>query len=120
MKDLLRRNKVNACFKNYDRIVAVSESVRQSFIDATGISRNICVKYNTFNIPYILQCSKEKNFHLLKQNGQITLSSVGKLESVKGFDRMRIRILAKLKKDGIFTWNVIGEGIDREKIGKHD
>lgn len=116
MKDLLRRNKADVCFKNYDRIVAVSESVRQSFINATGISRNICIKYITFNIPYILQCAKEKDFHLLKQKGQITLCSVGKLESVKGFDRM-IRILAKLKKDGIFfTWNVIGEGVDRAKL----
>lgn len=118
MKDLLRRNKVDACFKNYDRIVAVSESVRQSFIDVTGISKNICVKYNTFNIPYILECAKEKDYHLLKQEGKITLCSVGKLEAVKGFDRM-IRILAKLKKEGIFfTWNVIGEGIDRVKLEK--
>ena len=117
MKDLVRRNKVEKCFKNYDRIVAVSESVRQSFIEATGITKNTCVKYNTFNIPLILESAKEE-CHLLQHENEIILCSVGKLESVKGFDRM-IRVLARLKEEGIiFTWNVVGEGIDREKLEK--
>lgn len=116
MKELVQRKKVEACFKNYDRIVAVSESVRQSFVEVTGISKNTCVKYNTFNIPFILECAGEKGLSLLKNENGITLCSVGKLESVKGFDRM-IRVLAKLKNDGIlFTWNVVGEGSERNKL----
>lgn len=116
MNDLVRRNQVNKCFEHYDRIVAVSESVRQSFLEVTGISKNTCVKYNTFNIPFILQSSKEKNCQILKNESQITLCSVGKLEPVKGFDRM-IRVLARLKEEGIlFTWNVVGEGKERENL----
>lgn len=116
MKDLVRRNRVDMCFRNYDRIVAVSESVRQSFIETTGILKNTCVKYNTFNIPLIMESAKAKDYRLLKNENGITLCSVGKLEPVKGFDRM-IRVLARLKEDGIyFTWNVVGEGIDRDKL----
>lgn len=116
MKDLIHRNKIKSCFEKYDKIVAVSENVKQSFIETTGISTNVCVKYNTFNIPSILERSKEKNCWLLRNENQIALCSVGKLESVKGFDRM-IRVMARLKEEGIFiTWNVVGEGEDRHKL----
>lgn len=116
MKDLVRRNKVEECFKNYNSIVAVSESVRKSFVEVTGISKNTCVKYNTFNIPFILECSKEKDCRLLRNEKMITLCSVGKLEPVKGLDRM-IRVLARLKENGIcFTWNVVGEGAEKDKL----
>jgi len=118
MKDLVRRNKADLCFRNYNRIVAVSESVRESFIEVTGISERTCVKYNTFNILHIQESAKENNYHLLKNPKGITLCSVGKLESVKGFDRM-IRVLARLKENGIFyTWNVIGEGVERSNLEK--
>lgn len=116
MKDLVRRRKVEECFKNYNRIVAVSESVRKSFVEVTGISKNTCVKYNTFNIPFILECAKENDCRLLRNKKTITLCSVGKLEPVKGFDRM-IRVLARLKENGFcFTWNVVGEGAEKSNL----
>ena len=51
----ITKQDIQKCFENYNRIVAVSEDVKNSFINASDINDNrLVVKYNTFDNEKII------------------------------------------------------------------
>ena len=119
MKRLRKREKIQDCFKNYNRIVAVSEEVKDSFVRVSGIEENVCVKYNTFSVEEIRKKSEDVVDDKKFLQGDITFCSVGKLEQVKGYMRL-IKIIKRLVDDKInVCLNLVGGGSERKELEKY-
>ncbi len=111
------RSEAQKCYHRMNRIVAVSESVKQDFIDIfQWTSENISVLYNTNESEKIRKNSKE-NIDIFK-NSEFNLISVGSLKPVKGFDRL-VRIHAHLRKNGIPVHTyILGKGPQKNELEK--
>lgn len=107
---------------NYiDKIFAVSENVRKSFIkvhpeciNKVYLSENIIDKEEIIN----LSREKIKNNTLWNDNvkDQIKILSVGRLVKLKSYDLI-IDTALKLKKNGLnFSWIILGEGEEHKNI----
>lgn len=105
------------CYKQFDRIICVSESARNGFIGKFGDGYNIDVIYNLLDENLVIQKSKEKiisDEHWDEKH--INLVSIGRLSEEKGFDRL-IRITRRLReKNDKFTLRIIGDGKEKEKL----
>ena len=116
IKSFKSKEKLQKCFKSYDAIVSVSKSVEDSFKSVSGLTENLCVIYNTFDVKGIQQKAEERIDGRFLQRDCIKLCTVGTLSKVKGFDRL-INICQRLKEDGHdFVLNIIGEGTERKYL----
>ncbi len=114
MNTLVREKKVEECFKNYNRIVAVADSVKDSFIETTGIKDNVITLYNTFDVDEIIEKSKEQCDGF--QN-TIKLVSIGKLEKVKGYERLLVAFNNLVHNDNLnLSLVIVGEGSERKSL----
>ena len=113
MTQLLKENKAEECFRNYNRIIAVSDTVRNSFLKTVGSDYNVETLYNTFDVRGILAAAKEKCE--LPAAG-LKLVSVGKLEDVKGYERL-LEAFAGVIRDGMdCSLTIVGKGPDEAKL----
>lgn len=106
--------------KSYERfckVLFVSEASRNSFIHQTGWSSlptDVC--HNVINTDEILRLSSDKiNFQL--NLSKMNLCSVGRLNEIKGYDRL-VRILGNLKQKITIDWClfILGHGEQRSVI----
>ena len=108
------RNKEEAirCYESFDRLVCVSESVRQ---DLPVAQEKAAVLYNPIDARAIRRlAAQEPPFPL--PEGNIKLCCIGRLTAVKGFDRL-IPILRRLKDNGFpVCCYLLGEGAEREHL----
>lgn len=104
------------CYENFDAIVCVSETIRDSFIKKYGMSEKVHLIYNVIDSDKILSRASEP----------IDLSSYprplfllcGSFRKVKGYDRM-VRVCSKLKDEGYdFSAIIMGIGYERDDIEK--
>ena len=94
---------IQKCFKQYDRIVSVSEDVRQSFIRATDINDDrLVVKYNTFDVEKIKTLAIEPINNSFEEKRGISICTVGKLEEVKGHKRL-LSVMNRLIDNNFFA-----------------
>lgn len=100
-------------FRQYDRIVCVSEVARRSFANAAGFEDNVLAYFNPVNSQNIRQRAQEK----VELSLDVPLvCAVGRLAPEKGFDRL-VRIHKNLLDKGIYhRLIIVGEGQEREKI----
>src|SRR5690606_27495346 len=118
IKSFKTKDKIQNCFKTYNAIVSVSKSVEDSFKEVSGLNEKLHVIYNTFNVKKIIESSLESVETGIFEDNVLNIISVGKLNKVKGYDRL-ISVMGKLKNDGInFNLIIVGEGEEREKIGR--
>ena len=116
IKSFKSKEKLQKCFKSYDAIVSVSKDVEDSFKSVSGLTENLCVIYNTFDVKGIQQKAEERIDGRFLQTDSTKLCTVGTLSKVKGFDRL-INICQRLKEDGHdFVLNIIGEGTERKYL----
>lgn len=103
------------CYKEFNKIICVSEEVKNRFISKTGITKNIYVQINPIQSDEILNRSEEKIEENLNENGLI-VSTVGRLVKEKGYDRL-LQIHNKLIQEGIIhsLW-IIGDGIEKKNL----
>ncbi len=100
------------CYKKFDKIVCVSETVKEAFTKRFGISDNLIVKYNLLDDKDVLERAKEP----VEKSDRIRIVSVGRLVRRKGFDRL-LFVIKHLKKEGIDCELVIvGDGSRREEL----
>ncbi len=100
------------CYKRFDKIVCVSETVKEAFTKRFGITENLIVKYNLLDDKDVLERAKES----VERSERLRIVSVGRLVRRKGFDRLLI-IMRKFKKEGIDCELVIvGDGSRREEL----
>ena len=111
IKSFKTKEHIQKCFKNYDRIVAVSREVKDSFIKVSDINdERLVVKYNTFDVEKIKTFALESiNFPFEAKCGT-TMCVVGKLEDVKGHQRL-LDTIKKLISNGIYAQlMIVGDG----------
>ena len=104
-----------SCYKKFDKIVCVSNDVKDKFIEKTGINDGVCVQINPIDSNDIIKKSNEVIVKNLNTEGLI-VCTVGRLVKAKGYDRLLIAH-KKLINEGIhhILW-IVGDGIERKKL----
>lgn len=106
-------------YSKLDAVVGVANSVISSFEIYTGINGNTYVLYNTNDTKRIeLLLSNGEGGLKSEENRLFTIISVGRLEHIKGFDRL-IHVAHKLVKNGYnINLEIVGDGSQREALEK--
>lgn len=95
------------CYSKFDKIVCVSETIRQSFIKKYGFADKTVIIPNVIDIENVLHLSQEP-CDVPTEHPYFT--TAGRFESIKGYDRL-IDILSNLKQSGyFFRFDMMGEG----------
>ncbi len=112
-------NEMNECYGSFDKIVCVSETVKNNFLSLTDLMTECTVLYNVNETEKIIQLSNEKQNTISVLDESKNIISVGRLSmSHKGYDRL-IRIHKKLLDNGINNkLYILGEGEDKDKLQK--
>lgn len=104
------------CYQAFDKIVCVSETVKQHFEVISGINDKTMVLYNTNDTADIKRRKNELVDDLVLNYGEINIFSVAKIAPSKGYDRLA-RIQKRLKDEGIRTHvYIIGTGDAQKEI----
>lgn len=104
-----KQQKMYAC---YNKVVAVSQNVGDSFTRQFGCDHDVRVLYNAIDETEILGRAAAFPVH----NEAFTFVSVGRLAHQKGFDRL-LDACALLKKDGAdFHLQILGTGPEQENL----
>ncbi len=127
--DLIKENKTDKFFKNiehekkiyenFDYIIAVSEIVREQFINKLSFSQKekVLVKYNAIDEKAIIEKSREPMDDIEKK--QFTICTIGRLSVQKGYDRL-LKVVQKLNSDEInFDLWIIGEGSEEKNLREY-
>lgn len=111
----LMRAFIRLTFPLADRVVAVSEGVRQDLVSYFGIAaEHIVVLHNPIDVVRIRKASEEEP--VVTANGGLALIvGVGRLVKLKGFDVL-IRAVARLPNPRRARLQLIGEGEERERL----
>ena len=105
--------KLKKYYMAYDKVVCVSENVKDSFVQLFGETPEAVVLYNVNDEEEILK--KAQAFAVPKEDVPV-IASLGRLAEEKGFDRL-ISACAMLKQDGYqFQLRILGEGPERQNL----
>lgn len=103
------------CYRNFDKIICVSQNVKDMFIKRFGISDNIDVVYNVLDTKTILKKSQEH----VEKNSRFRIVTVGRAEYQKGFDRL-MRIHKRLIDEGFdHELMIVGDGSQKPELEKY-
>lgn len=102
-------------YGKFDKVVCVSSGVRDKFIEKTGLQKNIIVQTNPIDSNNILKLA-DMELDFKKENNDIIVCAVGRLEPVKGFDRL-LEVHKRLINEGIIhkIW-FVGDGKERVNL----
>ena len=103
-------------YDKFDIVACVSKKVKESILNCYHDIKESIVLYNTNETDKILLLKDESISDINFDSDGYKLCAVGKLEKVKGFDRL-LRIYEKLLKDGFQSHlYILGEGSERAEI----
>lgn len=107
------------CYGRFDRIICVSQTVKQDFLQVLQIPVPHEVLYNTNESNKIIRLSQEAVEPGMINPDEIKLVGVGKLLKSKGFDRVA-RIVKRLKEQGYpVHFYILGEGPERSSLQEY-
>ncbi len=99
-------------YKKFDKIICVSNSVKDTFAQRFGITENVIVKYNVIDDEIVREKAKEP----IEKSDRLRIVSVGRLSKRKGFDRL-LWTMKMLVNEGIeCELFLVGEGNRREEL----
>lgn len=102
------------CYQKFDKILCVSNDVKESFERKYNIHNRVQVQYNPINEDLIKKKSIEKIF--VEVNNNFQFITIGRLEEQKGYKRL-LRVINILKKDGYkFNVWILGEGTQKKEL----
>ena len=105
------------CYQEFDRVIAVSQTVRDTFLSISKSNITVEVLYNTVESERIISLSKESVDDVVFKN-HVRLIAIGTLKPVKGFDRL-LRIAKKLFENGYkFQLLILGDGPQKEEFNR--
>lgn len=108
----------NLCYDKYDKIVCVSDTVKQDFENIFDVSKEPIVLYNTVEADVIKKKSIEHIDDIEYSKDEINVCSVAKLMYSKGYDRL-IPICKRLIDDGFpIHLYLIGKGEEKGNLKK--
>lgn len=106
-------------FHSFDKIICVSNWVQEYFCNTVGIPSDIEVLYNTNNSKEVYQKSLLPVDDVIFDKDCFNLCSVGKIEPVKGFDRLA-RIHKRLLDNGIKNKvYILGDGSQKNELSTY-
>lgn len=102
-------------YDRFDKIVCVSNGVKDKFIEKTGIQDKLYVQTNPIDSNNILKLADE-NVDFKRNDNELIVCAVGRLEPVKGYDRL-LRVHKRLINESIShqLW-FIGDGKERANM----
>lgn len=104
------------CYGAFDRIVTVSKRVQDQFLCNVGKRVPVSVLYNTNETEQILERSAENPENPNFQPDQLSVCAIGRLNEVKGFDRL-LNAHLRLQSEGIaHRVFILGTGEDKVKL----
>lgn len=102
------------CYSAFDKIICVSNDVKNMFIKKFGDFQAISVQYNVLDDELIRSLSREK-CDLPEKTG-VRLVTVGRLVHQKGYDRL-LNICERLKQDNLkFELVIVGDGVEKSNL----
>ena len=105
--------KLKEYYRAYDKVICVSENVRDSFLNMMGCDSDAIVLHNVIDEAEIL--TKAEAF-AVDRTDAVNIVAAGRLTNQKGFDRL-IEACALLKRDSCpFSLKILGEGPERNKL----
>lgn len=105
-------------YQKFDRVVCVSEDVRQSFLRMYPETPESAVVYNCYDDAGILAKAEMPLPHGVCKR-RMTVLAVGRLMSQKAFDRL-LRIHKRLIDEGVaYDLWIVGEGEDRPALERY-
>lgn len=108
----------NLCYDKYDKIVCVSDTVKQDFENIFDVSKEPIVLYNTVEADVIKKKSIEPIDDIEYSKDEINVCSVAKLMYSKGYDRL-IPVCKRLIDDGFpIHLYLIGKGEEKDNLKK--
>mgnify|MGYP000977786157 CR=1 FL=1 len=112
-----RREDEAKCYNEFDNVICVSESVKNSIERTLGLSDNLCVCYNPIDTKEIDEKVGEKVSE--KRPKELLFLMVGRLSYQKGYDRV-LKAVNELNKEGYnFNIWILGDGEDRGSIEEY-
>lgn len=99
-RDFRSYDEAFSCYNGLDRIICVSETVREDFRSLMPVDIPVQVLYNTNESDDILRLAQEPAEAGLFREDEIKLVGVGKLLKSKGFHRL-LPIMKKLRDEGL-------------------
>lgn len=118
-KNYFKYRNESEIYKSYNKIICVSEDVKKAFIEKFKIYENIEVRYNVIDEEAIIKKSKEEINDIKKLHSKFLISTVGRLENQKSYDRL-LKVHKKLIDKGFdYELWILGEGTERKKLEKY-
>lgn len=104
------------CYEEFDAIVCVAETMKESFIKKYGMAEKVHVLYNPLDFESVIKKSAEKTDFSFGDGMKFVLA--GTFIKIKGFDRF-VKVCKRLKDDGEhFSALIMGDGEEKENIKK--
>ena len=111
------KNAAVYAYRQYDCAVYVAETVKNAIEELAGTALpNSRVLYNTLNVEEIREKALENSADFVFDSSEINLVSVGKITSVKGYDRFA-EVHGRLRGEGYPCHvYILGEGEERKAL----
>lgn len=107
------------CYERFHKTICVSEFLKKDFMAIYPTLKDADVLYNTNETKWILEKSCEPVEDKLFKDEEIKICGVGKIVSLKGFDKLA-RIHKRLRDEGFPTHcYVLGVGQEQERITEY-
>ena len=104
------------CYRRFDRIACVSETVKASFNQMFKVNVPVEVYYNTVETEEIRTRAKESIEDMKFKKEEINIISVAKLMKSKGYDRL-VNVQRRLKNEGFPTHiYIVGKGEEQASL----
>lgn len=111
-------NEARRCYDKFNKIICVSNSVKEDFCSMFPMNEKCSVLYNTNETDKIRQLANEKELDINFEKEYFYICGIGKLLHNKGFDRI-LDIHRRLIEKGFRIKTIIlGVGPDSSKLGK--
>lgn len=107
------------CYEKFDKVVCVSNSVKNDFCSLFPLKEKCIVLYNTNETDKIKDLANDNKLDISFEKDFFYICGIGKLLHSKGFDRI-LNIHRRLIKEGFKIKTIIlGIGPDKNKLEKH-
>ena len=111
-------NEAENCYNKFNKIICVSNTVKQDFSSIFDIKVPVEVFYNTNETNQIIKLAEESVTAVTYDDNVVNLVGVGKLLPNKGFDRM-IRIVKQLTEENYkLHLYILGIGPQQKELEK--
>ncbi len=108
-----RQQEEKECYSKFDKIICVSETIRDAFVKKYGMAEKTQVIYNLIDDKKIRKLSSENA--ALPINKKPSFILVGNYLKVKGYDRL-MNVADRLKNEGYeFSFTIMGRPEERHK-----